>query len=86
MWRNTVDFIYEVFVPVFLCVLVLAIILVAGGFFVAWLTKLDCANLMDVTGRKTTFRWIGGCYVEHEGEMLPYDKWKLLEVRIKERN
>jgi len=51
----------------------------------AWFSKAECTNLGEVTKRKTDFRWIGGCYVEHEGEMLPYDKWKLLDVRVTAR-
>ena len=58
----------------------------AALFFVfAAINRAECANLNEVTKRKTDFRWLGGCYVEHEGEMLPYERWKLLDVRIKER-
>ena len=52
---------------------------------VASASKVECANLKEVTKRQTDFRWFGGCYVEHEGEMLPYERWKLLDIRIKER-
>jgi hypothetical protein len=64
---------------------VLGALFLALFFLFAALHKIDCANLMEVTKRKTDFRWIGGCYVEHEGEMLPYDRWILLDVRFRER-
>ncbi len=71
-------------------VLIGAAIVVAvafGGLFVAFAVanKIECGNLHEVTKRHTEFRWFGGCYVEHEGELLPYEKWKLLDLRVKER-
>jgi hypothetical protein len=64
---------------------ILAAAFVVLFFVFSALNKVECANLTEVTKRLTDFRWLGGCYVEHEGEMLPYARWKLLEVRVKNR-
>lgn len=52
---------------------------------VALANKVECGNLNEITKRHTEFRWFGGCYVEHDGEMLPYERWKLLDVRVTNR-
>lgn len=70
----------------------IAVILTIAGAAIAGIFGLSaiwerqsCANLHEVTGRVTQWRLFGGCYVQHEGEMLPYDRWVLLDVRVKER-
>lgn len=60
-----------------LCAGLLALVMLAN--------RAECSNLNEVTKRHTDFRWFGGCYVEHEGEMLPYERWKLLDVRVTNR-
>ena len=76
----------DVVLPILVILGVLAFFL--GSIFAigsVWEFK-SCANLQELTGRHTEWRLFGGCYVSHEGEMLPYDRWKLLDVRIKERH
>ncbi len=75
----------DVCIPILVILGVLGALLVGLFFVFASMNKVECANLTEVTKRKTDFRWLGGCYVEHEGEMLPYERWKLLDVRITER-
>lgn len=79
------DFLEEFGIPLFLCALLMGILLCGIFGFITFLSSIECKNLTEVTKRKTTFRWVGGCYVEHEGEMLPYERWKLLDVRVTER-
>ena len=44
--------------------------------------RTSCANLQEVAGVKTHWRWIGGCYVTLEdGNIVPYDRWIYLQER-----
>lgn len=79
------DFLEEVCVPFVVIVALLGVLLCSIFGFITFMGKIECNNLTEVTKRKTAFRWVGGCYVEHEGEMLPYERWKLLDVRVTER-
>lgn len=76
-------FIEDVVIPIAVIIAVMALLLTGLYFVFAAMHKVECANLQEVSGRKTDFRWIGGCYVQHEGDMLPYEKWKLLTVSVK---
>ncbi len=79
------DFFDDILLPIGIC----GAFIFAGLFTLFMIggayNKIECANLQAISKRHTEFRWFGGCFVENEGEMLPYDKWKLLDVRIKER-
>jgi hypothetical protein len=79
------DFLYEVGMPILVVVILMLSVGAAIASVAVVVNKFQCSNLSEVTKRKTDFRWLGGCYVEHEGEMLPYDRWILLDVRIRER-
>lgn len=37
--------------------------------------SLRCNELSDVTGRKTEFRFISGCYVDVGDKLIPRDAW-----------
>lgn len=80
------DFIEDMGIPILVTLAFLGVAFVGLFFIFAAMNKVECANLTEVTKRKTDFRWLGGCYVEHEGEMLPYERWKLLDVRVTNRN
>lgn len=75
----------DVILPILVIGALFVVVVVGFGAVIAVVNKFDCANLHEVTKRKTEFRWFGGCYVEHEGEMLPYERWKLLDVRVANR-
>ena len=48
------------------------LMLFAGYLFPAW----KCDEINAVTGRKTQYRLISGCYVEVDGRWVPRDSWR----------
>lgn len=80
------SFLEDVLVPLAFILGIGLAVIAALCILVASFNKVECSNLAEVTKRHTDFRWFGGCYVEHEGEMLPYERWKLLDVRVTNRN
>ena len=42
---------------------------------------ISCADVSEVTGRRTNFRLISGCYIEVNGKMIPRDSWRGEESR-----
>lgn len=41
----------------------------------------QCSEVGDVTGRRTDYRVLSGCYVEVNGRMVPLDSWRGEEAR-----
>lgn len=74
------DFLKFFGVIILISIVILSIIVILFNYA----NKQGCADLQSVTGRKTEYRFYGGCFVEDNKEMLPYEKWKILDVKIKE--
>lgn len=48
--------------------------LVVWGVFA--LARAQCETISEVSGRKTEFRTIGGCFVEVQGRLVPAKSWR----------
>jgi hypothetical protein len=61
--------------------MVVASVLIVGGFLAVMMfgtllfNRAACNNLEAVTGNDTEWRIAGGCFVELDGEFIPYDRW-----------
>lgn len=42
-------------------------------------SRMRCVELSEMTGRKTTWRTLSGCFVGTREGMVPVDKWKVEE-------
>lgn len=48
-------------------------LIVAGAYFVA---RAECNRVASDSNIKTSYRFIGGCYVEVNGRMIPKENWR----------
>lgn len=61
----------------------LAMVLVVGAIFGGAFAceSARCSTVGEMSGRRTEWRLIGGCFVEVKGRMIPQDSWRGEEDR-----
>lgn len=63
----------RIYFPWEIVAIALTIAAILGGLYL--LDAATCDRVSNDAGLESEYRLIGGCYVEHEGRMVPYDRW-----------
>lgn len=67
----------------FTAVIVLILALLSAAVYGMFkFAHAQCDNVAEATGKRTAWYTAGGCFVENHGEMIPFDTWKTLNVRV----
>lgn len=71
--------------PIYLIMGGLIACIIGLAWSMAYAHKRECEIVQQVTGKKTHWDIWAGCFVQHDGEIIPYDRWKMLDLNVKQR-